>query len=87
MSDFHEWSTVKTRKDHKCDGCLVTIPKSDKVDICQGKNENGFYKIYICNDCSDHISKYNDLYRDGWVTGEIGHDRKEYARASAMNTA
>lgn len=86
MSDFYQWSTVVTRKEHKCDGCLTVIPKGKKVETCKGRNEAGFYKIYVCDDCIDHLNEYRDHFEDGWATGDIGIDRREMEKNQEISS-
>lgn len=46
---------VKTRKDHKCHGCLKVIPKGSKV-YSQTNVSDGIYTLYICDDCINFCS-------------------------------
>jgi hypothetical protein len=41
---------VKTRKDHRCHGCLALIPKGTKV-YSQTSVDDDIYTLYVCDEC------------------------------------
>jgi len=72
MSDLLSYGVVKTRKSHKCFGCLASIPQGANAErnVCRG--DNGLYTIYLCLDCAyfektlpDDYWEPNEGYREG----------------------
>lgn len=45
---------VKTRKEHKCHGCLKLIPKGTVVYSQTGTDGKSIYTIYTCDDCRNY---------------------------------
>ena len=54
---------VKTRKEHKCHGCLEKIPKGTNT-YSQTIVDDDIYTIYMCDDCKDYCKnkKCTDCY-------------------------
>jgi hypothetical protein len=79
MSDVHSHKKVKTRKEHKCEGCFEKIPKETTVSHYKGIWQGEFYDYYMCNPCDDYIDKYmrEDIADMGFTPGEIKDYRQE----------
>lgn len=48
---------VITRKDHKCHGCLSTIPKGTPT-YSQTNVSDGIFTLYMCNECIDFCKSH-----------------------------
>jgi hypothetical protein len=48
---------VKTRKDHKCHGCLCIIPKGSEV-YSQTNTSDSIFTLYMCDDCINFCKKH-----------------------------
>lgn len=57
---------VKTRKSHKCVGCLEIIPTGTKV-YHQTCVDDGIYDVYMCDSCRDWCS---NMENKNYATGE-----------------
>ncbi|MDF2649573.1 MAG: hypothetical protein K0Q73_5378 [Paenibacillus sp.] len=70
MSDFHARNAIKTRKDHKCEGCFELIPKGTEVTHCKGKWEGEFYDYHMCDPC---LKTMDDVvgWDFGFTPGEV----------------
>lgn len=81
---FSNWKDIKkTRKDHRCVGCLETIPKGSPASYFAGIWEGDFCAGHLCIPCEEHLTKYSRDFRDGWGEGEIGEHRREIERKIA----
>jgi hypothetical protein len=67
----------KTRKDHKCDGCLKIILKGSPCMTAAGTFEDHFFSYRICLVCDDFLKGHREYFVDGWHEGDIGHSRME----------
>lgn len=57
MNTFGSKTLVKkTRKEHKCLGCLKDIPKGSAAINETGYYED-FYNYYVCVECEDFMKK------------------------------
>lgn len=77
MSDFSNWNTVITRKDHTCNGCLAKIPKGTEVTHGSGKFEGSMFACYLCADCDKFLQENPDVREEGFCDGDIGMARRE----------
>jgi len=50
VSDVIRSGVVKTRKEHKCHGCLEEMPIGSKVQATTFVDD-GIYTIYMCDKC------------------------------------
>lgn len=77
MSDLLSYGVVKTRKSHKCFGCLTPIPQGANAEqnVCRG--DSGLYTIYLCEDC---IAFEKTLPADYWIDGEYGEGELAIAK-------
>lgn len=82
---FHNRKEVnRTRKPHRCSGCLETIPAGSKATYHAWANGNfGYY--YLCVVCQEYADKHDDyLDCDGmFADGDIGEARRERERWEA----
>lgn len=76
--DLHNRKLVKTRKEHKCEGCFEIISQGTEVTHCKGKWEGEFYDYHMCDPCIDYMDDDRN-WEDGFTPGEVGMYRKEYA--------
>lgn len=53
---------VKTRKNHKCHGCLELIPKGTEIYSQTFRYEGKLYTIYECKTCQDWCKGCRDCY-------------------------
>ena len=76
MSFQSETKVKSTRKEHKCEGCLQSIPTGSAAVRGSGLFEGGFYSYIICIQCEEHLTEYRDDFKDGWGEGDIGMSRR-----------
>jgi predicted RNA-binding Zn-ribbon protein involved in translation (DUF1610 family) len=51
MANLLRDGIAKTRKEHKCHGCLETIPKGAEVYYQACADGGRAYSIYMCEEC------------------------------------
>ena len=71
---------VKTKKDHKCHGCLSVIYKNTEVYRQVVAGEGTVETLYMCDDCKDYCKNKNcnDCYMsEGAHEGYIKECMKE----------
>ena len=61
---------VKTRKPHKCWGCMEDIPTGATVQAVTSVDGGKIATVYWCDRCADFITKV-DWGEDGWEFGEL----------------
>lgn len=64
---------VKTRKPHKCYGCLKTFPVGTEMRLIVSVNTEGINSTYLCQHCDNHSQNWT---RDDWeatLPGNIGY--------------
>jgi flavoprotein len=72
MPEFIRDGIVKTRKPHKCHGCLEVIPKGTKVYSQTCVEDDRIYTIYMCDACLEYCGNctkcldYGEAY-EGYV--------------------
>ena len=65
---------IKTRKEHKCHGCWMSIPTETQVYSQTVANEYTVNTLYVCNKCRDWCKdkKCNDcIIRDSAFEGYV----------------
>jgi len=81
MSDFSFYKEIKkSRKDHKCEGCLELIPKGSELFKLVGRWADGFYHVKLCFKCNEFICKHSRDFEEGWSNGDIGISRRQYEK-------
>ena len=51
---------VKTRKEHRCFGCLTKFPAGTSMSAETNVGDGHIYTIYICDGCKEFMSKYHE---------------------------
>lgn len=51
MSNIIDQHIVKTRKPHRCFGCLEMMPTGSSVERCTIVDGDQIYANYLCEDC------------------------------------
>jgi Pyruvate/2-oxoacid:ferredoxin oxidoreductase delta subunit len=76
---LHNHKMVKTRKEHKCEGCFEAIPRGSLVAHNKGKWQGDWYDYHMCQSCDDYINEYmrDTISDEGFTPGEIGAHRRE----------
>lgn len=74
--DLHNRNRVKTKKDHKCEGCFEVIPKGTETTHCKGRYQGNWYNYHMCELCIDYMDD-KEGWDDGFTPGEIGDLRNE----------
>ena len=78
MNDFYNARRVKkTRKDHKCTGCLTNIPKGSEAHYIVAVFEGDFGAYYTCNACQDYLDRNPMESGDFWSEGDLGDARRQ----------
>ncbi len=68
----------RTRKDHKCWGCLEKIPTGSRALYVAGTVDGEFGAAYYCEKCDEFMTNHPDYFDgDGVSAGEIGEARRE----------
>ena len=62
---------VKTRKDHKCQGCMKNFPAGKQMRYIVNIWEGHFHYFYLCHKCDTCMRDIDDLDQDGFQPGEI----------------
>lgn len=58
MNDFYTIRQVeKTKKAHKCLGCMQGIPTGSKCSYAAGVYEGNFRAYYLCVKCRDYLRR------------------------------
>ena len=67
--EFGDWKTVwKTRKDHGCEHCNLTIPEGSTCIKAAGKYDGDFFSYYCHNEYEEKYKEINfDSGHDDWV--------------------
>lgn len=67
MAECISEKKVKTRKRHRCHGCLSIFPA--KTEMISSVNTDGgeIYTLYFCKDCYEYIEKYPKEFEDGEI--------------------
>ena len=55
---------VKTRKQHRCLGCLENFPAGTEMLAQTNIGDGRIYTIYICEECEEFMSENHDLCFD-----------------------
>lgn len=79
MNQLLSAATVKTRKPHKCSGCLEVIQSGTEVELQVVKNNDGIANVYICSRCQEWIENHNwneHFDEDGCPEGGIKEEMK-----------
>lgn len=78
MADFYRENLVKkTRKEHKCLGCLTKIPTGSEAFYIVAVFEGDFGAYHLCIPCRDYLDR-NPIERgDFWCEGDLGDARRE----------
>ncbi len=50
---------IKTRKEHKCHGCLEVIPKGTVIYSQTNVYDGKIYTLYMCSHCNDYCKLKN----------------------------
>lgn len=66
-------SNVKSRKEHKCFGCYVVMPKGTVTDVAVCVEDGKIYSVRLCKECEEISSKV----LDDWYQGDLGEYRRE----------
>ena len=75
MDFYNERQIKKTRKDHKCLGCLEIIPAGTAAFYISCAYEGDFNAYYLCMPCREYLDR-NPIERgDFWCGGDIGEAR------------
>lgn len=64
MSGYVNQNVVKTRKAHRCVGCLRLIPKGLQTVVVVSVDMGKIFSSYWCDDCSRE-EMYDDVIMDG----------------------
>lgn len=69
MSEFQNHRDIKrTRKDHQCSLCFLTIPKGSSCSYMTGRYDGEFYAHYDHHECIKEWQDMNaDAYYDEWL--------------------
>lgn len=78
QSFYLETEIKKTRKEHKCDGCINPIPSGSKAFRNVGVFEGDFFSVVLCKDCKEFMEQRPDLFEEGWSTGDVGMLKRQY---------
>lgn len=81
MSDFYTEHRVNTtRKNHKCLGCLSTIPIGTTAFYIVAVFEGDFGAYRLCIPCRDYLERNPGEYGDFWSEGDLGSARRQEER-------
>lgn len=86
--DYIRTTEVKrTRKPHRCFGCLETIPVGSSARYTTGQWEGQWGYYYLCQACCAYVDEYGwgDVCEgDGYFhAGDIGEARREKERETS----
>jgi len=72
MSDFYnERKVKKTRKEHKCFGCIIKLPIGSTAFYISSVYEGNFGTYYLCIKCRGYLDKNPEVAREGYFEGDI----------------
>ncbi len=67
MGYYIKWKEVKTRKPHRCFGCMKTYPKGTMMVSATNVDGGDINSCYWCNVCQEYMRRFFEL---GDETGE-----------------
>ena len=76
--DFLSSKVVKTRKPHRCYGCLRLFPSRRKLTYTVCADAGEIVDGYICVPCNKEY--HREGWRDGYYDGDLGESRIQRAR-------
>lgn len=81
MNEFYrEVNIIKTRKEHRCEGCREKIPTASKAHYIAAVFEGEFGAYHLCVPCREYLDR-NPIERgDFWCEGDLGDARREEER-------
>jgi hypothetical protein len=62
-SDFHNTTSRRAAKEHRCVECRGAIPKGESYTVFTGCHESDFYSVKMCADCTP---QYEEANRRAW---------------------
>lgn len=71
---------VKTKKEHRCWGCLEKFLKGSMMTVNSSVDSGQFNRVYFCDSCIEYLEKHkreNNYYSDGIDLGFV-KESKEY---------
>ena len=77
MGFWNSTPVKKTRKTHRCMGCLEMIPKGSPASKEVGTHEGDLQSFYLCIPCETFIK---DSEIREYAEGDIGQARKQAER-------
>ena len=81
MADFYRENLVKkTRKEHRCEGCLIKIPTGSEAFYIATVFEGDFGAYHMCKECREYIDRNPFERGDFWCEGDIGDARRDEER-------
>lgn len=77
MDFYNERRVKRTRKEHKCFGCLKKLLTGSTAFYVSGVYEGDFGAYYLCIPCRDYLDC--NLCEDGdfWSEGDLGDARRQ----------
>lgn len=64
---------VKTRKPHKCWGCLKKFPSGTTMRVVVSVDRDGINQFYFCQHCDNHSEKWSIEDWESTFPGDIGY--------------
>lgn len=65
--------TVKTRKPHRCEGCLKEFPPGTEMTVATVvPDDGGIVSEYWCSHCERHSRDYDHSDWDSFRPGDVG---------------
>ncbi|MBP1309104.1 hypothetical protein JOD82_002124 [Paenibacillus sp. 1182] len=84
MGDFIQNKKVKTRKEHRCEGCTQNFPVDTTMVYVSGMWQGDWQSYYLCSPCDEFIANDDSVREtvceEGFTLGDIGAWRKEAVR-------
>ena len=62
---------VKTRKAHKCFGCLRLLPMGTSMKYITNLSDDGFFSFYMCDICIEEVVAWPEWTDDGINEGDV----------------
>jgi len=68
---------VKTRKEHKCFGCMRRFPPGTSLQYITNITDAGFFSFYMCDICLEEAETCPEWTDEGIMEGDVIASRPE----------
>jgi len=68
---------VKTKKEHKCFGCIRKFPPETEMKYITNLTDDGFFSFYMCDICLEEVETWPEWTDEGIFEGDVINNMPE----------